>query len=893
MKKALFVAWLLVFFTFLGAAVWKVELRDYWGDGWNGASLTVFVNGLIVLDSITLTTGTGPELHEFNVVHGDQITTSFIYGMSPEFCMYKIINEQNTTVVTLVGGEDMDIQVPLIAEVLTTFSYIISTGTENAGLPVDPNYCYSYSQSIYRRSWLPDELGCNRITGIKYYWRGSVAAVNSAHWTVYIGHAASSMFSSPTDWLPLSSLTLVFDGTVTLPANDTWVPIIFQTGFQYDGSSQLVVAIDENSPGSDIAPLTFYNTPSIAPLSLVYRSNTLNPNPSFPPPATSVLNYYANIIFQFGAPVRLPYSEQFAGPELTPYWAQSYEDSSLENLWSLSDTDYAGGSQPEMMESYDVSGVGTTRLISPPLITAGMNELLLTFKHYFNDYGGGLTAALEYSHDLLNWTSSGWGFNSGGGDLWGEMSVVVPCGSEPITYLAWTLTGNHYQFDHWYLDDVFIRERACDVAVLSLDGLCEVVHHAPFQPQTTLCNNGAEDVTFPARCRIGFTYDATLQVTDLAPGEIRQVSFPPFSPDLYAVYDLCVTAAAADDDYSANDQLTTTFICLDLDTPAYGYRATGDDPGPVAFNLRTPQTVSALAAPPPAFNFLAGADWIRGNWYGVEYDNGTLNTDRYWRVNELTGQMTFLGETGAPLHGLAYDGAHDVLYGTDLHYLYTVNRVDGAATLVGSHSTDDWIIGLAYDNSLGVLYGLGLVYRNLYTIDPATGHASSVGPLGLELNYAQDLCFDQDTHCLFLAGYTIAPDTGHGLYWINTYTGAAFKLGEFPPGEHITGFAIPYGQIPYVQIAWPNLLWWNPVSGAESYKIYGAPGPSGPFELLAETTSTQWTDPVFPLLKRFYHVTAVFSASRQDSLIPDSFRRLSKQAVPANSDPQAGLPPRP
>ena len=38
-------------------ATYTVDLYDSWGDGWNGASLDVIVNGVVVLSGLTLTAG--------------------------------------------------------------------------------------------------------------------------------------------------------------------------------------------------------------------------------------------------------------------------------------------------------------------------------------------------------------------------------------------------------------------------------------------------------------------------------------------------------------------------------------------------------------------------------------------------------------------------------------------------------------------------------------------------------------------------------------------------------------------------------------------------------------------------------------------------------------------
>jgi len=54
-----------------------VSLYDCYGDGWNGNTLDVLVNGVLVLDEITLGSGPGPANYQFMVDNGDSIQTVY------------------------------------------------------------------------------------------------------------------------------------------------------------------------------------------------------------------------------------------------------------------------------------------------------------------------------------------------------------------------------------------------------------------------------------------------------------------------------------------------------------------------------------------------------------------------------------------------------------------------------------------------------------------------------------------------------------------------------------------------------------------------------------------------------------------------------------------------
>ncbi|MDZ4182804.1 MAG: hypothetical protein U1B83_08010, partial [Candidatus Cloacimonadaceae bacterium] len=251
-------------------------------------------------------------------------------------------------------------------------------------------------------------------------------------------------------------------------------------------------------------------------------------------------------------------------------------------------------------------------------------------------------------------------------------------------------------------------------------------------------------------------------------------------------------------------------------------------------------------------SFLAGADWMEGTWMGSVY-----NPASWWTVNPQTGAGTRLAFTDRTMHGLAYDEVNNIIYGTDSYSLYTINPNTGAQTLIGPFMAGGWpgsMIGLAYDSYDATLYGVDVGFDALLEIDTATGLAYGIGYLGIDLLFAQDIALDRDTGWLYLAAYT-----GSGaLYWIHTQNGSAWKIGDFPGGVEVTGFAIPYGglDVPYVSIGTDGTLSWHAVSGATGYNVYGADDPYGGFTLLGSTTATIWTDPGFSTTRKFYQVTA-------------------------------------
>ncbi|MFO8144760.1 MAG: hypothetical protein R6T89_03430 [Candidatus Syntrophosphaera sp.] len=253
------------------------------------------------------------------------------------------------------------------------------------------------------------------------------------------------------------------------------------------------------------------------------------------------------------------------------------------------------------------------------------------------------------------------------------------------------------------------------------------------------------------------------------------------------------------------------------------------------------------------------ADWAENNWLGCKYDDGTLASDTFNDIDAITGATTYIGDIGYGLTGIAYDDNTDTMYGSDGTSLYTVNVLTGVATLVGAHNNvyetvTGLMISIAYDNGNKIVYGIDLQHDCLWIINTTTGNCDTlVGFLGIDINYAQDAAFDQDNGNLYLAGYAGSPV----LYWIDTATGGAYKIGDMT--SETAAFAIPYGSTaaaPDIAIATDGTVSWASVPTAVAYNVYASEDPYGTYTLVATTPNTSWLDPDFAEDMKFYKVTS-------------------------------------
>ncbi len=176
----------------------------------------------------------------------------------------------------------------------------IGTGTTtDKYLPIEPNYGYSYSQSLYNSSLIQSGGMINKIS----YYAVSSAGYGPDNFKLYMGNSSKTSFTSTSDWEPISNLTLVYDGSLTIPAGGGWVELTLTTPFSYNGLGNLVVAAYEFTSGYHSYSDDFYCTqyPNGGNVSLYYYDDYTNPNPAIPPTAISASNYIPNTKFEITA----------------------------------------------------------------------------------------------------------------------------------------------------------------------------------------------------------------------------------------------------------------------------------------------------------------------------------------------------------------------------------------------------------------------------------------------------------------------------------------------------------------------------------------------------------------------------------------------------------------
>ena len=179
----------------------------------------------------------------------------------------------------------------LVAGAGSTYTFIVSSDVDlvatfaeglmvgDGGSTTDqylPSYTY-YNYSLTQQIYTTEELGsAGLISSIAFFNGGETKTRN---YDVYLVSTTKSTFSGATDWVTVTSDNLVFSGSVEMTAND-WTTIEFSTPFLYDGVSNVVLVVDDNTGSYSQGMLcSVFNAPS---QTLRVYSDGTNYNPLSP-----------------------------------------------------------------------------------------------------------------------------------------------------------------------------------------------------------------------------------------------------------------------------------------------------------------------------------------------------------------------------------------------------------------------------------------------------------------------------------------------------------------------------------------------------------------------------------------------------------------------------------
>ncbi len=109
-------------------------------------------------------------------------------------------------------------------------------------VPLHTAYAYSYTQQLVPAAELH---GAGEITSINFLYTDTRPLSGKQNCTIYWGHTTNSYYSSMADYVPPALMQAVYVGSIGCARG--WNRIYFDTPFAYNGTDNLVVAIDDNS----------------------------------------------------------------------------------------------------------------------------------------------------------------------------------------------------------------------------------------------------------------------------------------------------------------------------------------------------------------------------------------------------------------------------------------------------------------------------------------------------------------------------------------------------------------------------------------------------------------------------------------------------------------------
>ncbi|MDY0078729.1 MAG: carboxypeptidase regulatory-like domain-containing protein, partial [Bacteroidales bacterium] len=174
-----------------------------------------------------------------------------------------------------------------------------------------------------------------------------------------------------------------------------------------------------------------------------------------------------------------PFLESFDGlanGELPAGWTNS----PVTTNWGASNTNYAGGTAPEMRFYWSPSGIGDYYLMTPVMSTEGQSTLQLSFKHEVDDYSLGDPYILRVIAiaDGVEYIIHEWNDPDDVPAITETFTLTSAHGVGAADFrIAWVYSGDSFDINEWDIDDVMLNgsranagNRAYENSKVFLDG---------------------------------------------------------------------------------------------------------------------------------------------------------------------------------------------------------------------------------------------------------------------------------------------------------------------------------------------------------------------------------------------------------------------------------------
>ena len=202
--------------------------------------------------------------------------------------------------------------------------------------------------------------------------------------------------------------------------------------------------------------------------------------------------------------------EHFDSATLPEGWTTMGPDGYESDNWSISNTDYSGGEANELRLNWSPQFSGMNCFVSPPVNLTGIQNVVLTLNHYFENYNSAYsTIGVATSSDLgYTWHSVWEKSYSQTGQYRVEERILSPdFGYEDVVFCIY-FDGSSINFKNWYFDDFVVKIQE-DLAVsLNNININERLGSGPLNVGFELQNMGSTAIT---------NFEATYQIDNQEP----------------------------------------------------------------------------------------------------------------------------------------------------------------------------------------------------------------------------------------------------------------------------------------------------------------------------------------------------------------------------------------
>ena len=141
--------------------------------------------------------------------------------------------------------------------------------------PVNNYYNYSLSETIIDAEEIGGPLN---ISSLSYYYSYDSPSTSKTNCTIYLQPTTKTVFTDASDIVPLNLNTAVMVYSGSLNCSMGWNEFVFNTPFEYDGTSNLLVIVDDNSGQYNSSSYTFRVSPSNGVKTITWYSDNNNPD---------------------------------------------------------------------------------------------------------------------------------------------------------------------------------------------------------------------------------------------------------------------------------------------------------------------------------------------------------------------------------------------------------------------------------------------------------------------------------------------------------------------------------------------------------------------------------------------------------------------------------------